>query len=63
MGEQAHTPLPWFVGEMVEALKEIIAAHDEFRADLPPDWDGDPLSDQVELARGLLVKIGVLADE
>lgn len=36
------------------ALKKIIEANDEFRAQLPRGWDGDPLNDACQAARPLL---------
>lgn len=33
--------------------KAIIAANDEFRATMPPDWESDPINDACEAARAL----------
>lgn len=36
-----------------EAMKEIIGLADEFRAQMPRDWEGDPLSDACDRYRAL----------
>ena len=40
--------------KMLERLKRIVAADDEFRASLPSDFDGDPLTDECDLARTII---------
>jgi hypothetical protein len=39
---------------LVKALRDILAANDEFRAGMPDEWDGDPLQDACEAARVLV---------
>lgn len=42
------------LAQMREALATIIEAEDEFRGQLPKDWDGDPLYDAINAARSML---------
>ena len=39
---------------LVKALKNIIAANDDFRRGMPDEWEGDPLQDLCEEARALV---------
>lgn len=36
---------------VLEALQKVLAANDEFRAQLPSGWEGDPLNDACIEAR------------
>lgn len=42
------------IRELEEALRDVLSANDEFRAQLPDDWDGDPLTDACDRARTAL---------
>lgn len=44
--------------ELVAALEGIIKANDDFRSQLPKDWDGDLVSDACERARAVLTAAG-----
>lgn len=37
-------------GAMLVSLRHIIETNRDFRDQLPPDWDGDPLNDACEKA-------------
>lgn len=41
---------------LLAALKNIVAANAAFRAQLPPDWDGDPVDDACSEARAVIAK-------
>lgn len=39
---------------VVDALKNVLKANDDFRAGMPPDWEGDPLQDACDAAKASL---------
>lgn len=49
-----HLAVPLAV---IAILRAIVAADDEFREQLPPDWDRDPLADEIDRARAFLAEI------
>lgn len=42
--------------DLLAALQAILAANDAFRAQLPQDWEGDPVNDACVIARAVLAK-------
>jgi hypothetical protein len=52
IAEQAQT-----IAKMHAALTDIIDTNAEFRAQLPRDWEGDPLNDACESARAVLALV------
>lgn len=42
--------------EMLAMLKKIVEANADFRAGLPPDWDGDPLDDVCKEAETIIAR-------
>lgn len=44
--------------ELIRSLRAIVAANKEFRDNLPKDWEGDPLQDEIDAAAALLVREG-----
>jgi len=42
-------------GEELKLLNDIIDASEDFRRGMPADWEGDPLQDAIDNARGFVV--------
>ena len=43
--------------ELLEMLNRIIDLHEDWRAGMPDEWEGDLLSDAIDSAKQLVAKI------